>query len=344
VCATVLERTADGPEVYMKFGIAIVLPLVIIGASDAQTHASGAVHPVTGYLSITTDPGDAAVYLDGQHVGALPVQLLTVAAGEHRVRIVKTGYLENARVVTVGAGLAKSMDVRLTRTAGESAAGQVVTPVGGGGGGSKKWLYIAAAGGAAAAAGVALSNKNHAPSAAAVTASPTGTGVAAVTNISFAAQGATDPDGDSVTLTWNFGDGASATGANVSHIFAAAGSFNVSVTASDGKAEAKSTDLPVTVRNVNGTWVSNVSGTIRTWTFTQSGTNVTGTYSNSASPGTPGTLSGTMAAQRAFSGTAGLTGFQPFTVVGSFDTAVSVLTVTANGSGFVGDTLTFTRQ
>ena len=47
-----------------------------------------------------------------------------------------------------------------------------MTPVGGGGGGSKKWLYIAAAGGAAAAAGVAISNKNHAPSAATVTASP----------------------------------------------------------------------------------------------------------------------------------------------------------------------------
>ena len=74
------------------------------------------------------------------------------------------------------------------------------------------------------------------------------------------------------------------------------------------------------------------------------GTGVSGTYSNSASPGTPGTVSGTMTAQRAFSGTAGLIGFQSFTVAGSFDNAVSVLTVVANGSGFVGDTLTFTRQ
>ena len=329
----------------MKFGIAIVMPLLIIGASDAQTHASSAVRPATGYLSITTNPAEAAVFLDGQHVGVSPVQLLTVAAGEHRVRIVKTGFLENARVVTVGAGLAKNVDVRLTRTAGESAAaGQVVTRTGGGGGGSKKWLYIAAAGGAAAATGVALANRNHAPSAATVTASPTATGIAAVTNFSFAAQGATDPDGDSLTLTWNFGDGGSATGATVSHVFAAAGSFNVSVTASDGKAEAKSADVPVTVRSVSGTWVSNASGTIRTWTFTQSGTGVSGTYSNSASPGTPGTVSGTMTAQRAFSGTAGLIGFQSFTVAGSFDNAVSVLTVVANGSGFVGDTLTFTRQ
>jgi len=153
----------------MKFGIAIVLTLIIISASDAQTHASSAVRPLTGYLSITTNPSDAVVYLDGQQVGVSPVQLLTVAAGEHRVRIVKTGYLENARVVRVGAGLAKNVDVRLTRTAAESAAaGQVVSRTGGGG--SKKWLYIAVAGGAAAAAGVAMSNRNHAPSGAPITA------------------------------------------------------------------------------------------------------------------------------------------------------------------------------
>jgi hypothetical protein len=58
----------------------------------------------------------------------------------------------------------------------------------------------------------------------------------------------------------------------------------------------------------------------------------------------PGTVSGTMTAQRVFSGMAGPTGFQSFTVAGSLDNAVSVLTVVANGSGFVGDTLTFTRQ
>ena len=329
----------------MKLGIAIALfSAVIIGASDAQTHASGAVHPATGYLSITTNPADAAVYLDDQHVGASPVQLLTVVAGQHRIRIVKAGYLENARLITVGAGLARNVDVKLTRTAAESAAGQVVSKTGGGGGGSKKWLYVAAAGGAAAAAGVAVSSRNHAPSAGSVAASPTGAGVAAVTSFSFAAQGGTDPDGDSLTFTWNFGDGGSATGANVTHVFQGAGTFNVGLTVSDGKAEAKSADMPITVRNVNGTWVSNVSGTIRTWTFTQSGTSVSGTYSSNAAPGTPGTVSGTITSQRTFSGTAGLTGFQSFTVSGSFDSAVSVLTVVANGSGFVGDTLTFTRQ
>jgi len=100
----------------MKLGIAIALfSAVIIGASDAQTHASGAVHPATGYLSITTNPADAAVYLDDQHVGASPVQLLTVVAGQHRIRIVKAGYLESARMITVPAGVAKRIKVRLTR-------------------------------------------------------------------------------------------------------------------------------------------------------------------------------------------------------------------------------------
>ena len=41
----------------MKFGIAIIPPHLIIGASDAQTHANNAARPVTGYLSITTNLG-----------------------------------------------------------------------------------------------------------------------------------------------------------------------------------------------------------------------------------------------------------------------------------------------
>jgi hypothetical protein len=88
----------------MKLGIAIVLLLI-----------NSAVRPVTGYLSVATNPADAAVFVDGQHVGASPVQLLMVAAGAHRIRIVKSGYVEYERVVTVGAGVAKAVDVRLTR-------------------------------------------------------------------------------------------------------------------------------------------------------------------------------------------------------------------------------------
>ena len=314
---------------------------MVAGANGtASARAAGAI-PVGG-LSISSEPADAAVYVDGRPVGVSPVQLAAVAAGEHRVRIVKDGYLENARIVTVLAGQPTAVQVKLTRTPDASSDGQVVS--GGGGGGSKTWLYIAAAGAAAAAAGVLLSNKNHAPSAGTATVSPSGTGIAAVTTFTFTSQGATDQDGNALTLTWNFGDGATATGTTVTRTFQTAGTFNVSLTVSDGKAEAKAPDVPVTVRNVNGTWVSNIAGTTRSWTLTQSGTSVSGTYANSAAPGTPGTVSGNLSAQRAFGGTAGLVGFQPFLFEGIFDNSVASLTVVANGSGFDNTTITFTRQ
>ena len=63
----------------------------------------------------------------------------------------KSGYLENARMVTIAAGAPKTIQVTLTRMRETANAGQVVTPIGGGGGGgSKKWFYIAGAGAAAA--------------------------------------------------------------------------------------------------------------------------------------------------------------------------------------------------
>ena len=54
-----------------------------------------------GDLSLFTDPVGAGVYVDGVFAGRTPVTLRGVPAGDHRVRIVKDGYLENARVVSV---------------------------------------------------------------------------------------------------------------------------------------------------------------------------------------------------------------------------------------------------
>jgi PKD repeat protein len=44
----------------------------------------------------------------------------------------------------------------------------------------------------------------------------------------------TDADGDPLTYTWDFGDGAAGSGTGPSHTYSAAGTFNVTVTASDG--------------------------------------------------------------------------------------------------------------
>lgn len=49
----------------------------------------------------------------------------------------------------------------------------------------------------------------------------------------------TDPDGDPVTVSWDFGDGGRATGLSVTHVYARAGSYTITATASDGSAETE---------------------------------------------------------------------------------------------------------
>ena len=54
------------------------------------------------------------------------------------------------------------------------------------------------------------------------------------TLITFAAPGAFDPDGTSVSCTWYFGDGASATGQSTTHMYRTNGTFNVQLNVTDG--------------------------------------------------------------------------------------------------------------
>jgi hypothetical protein len=103
-------------------------------------------------------------------------------------------------------------------------------------------------------------------------------------NVSFTAQGASDPDGDSITITWSFGDGGTATGTTVTHAFTTSGSFAVSYKVSDGKKEATAPNLTLTVKNMSGTWRGNLVGTSTFNTvlnLTQNGAAITGSYTDS---------------------------------------------------------------
>src|SRR5688572_20604858 len=57
----------------------------------------------------------------------------------------------------------------------------------------------------------------------------------------------TDPQSSPITYSWTFGDGATATGANVSHTYATEGTFAVRVTATNGLnlSASATTNLPV---------------------------------------------------------------------------------------------------
>lgn len=68
----------------------------------------------------------------------------------------------------------------------------------------------------------------------------------------FDGSASSDADADGLTYLWNFGDGVTATGAQVAHTFAAGGSYPVILTVSDGTRLANGTDrdaVTVTINN-----------------------------------------------------------------------------------------------
>jgi chitodextrinase len=86
--------------------------------------------------------------------------------------------------------------------------------------------------------------------------------------ISFNGRGSTAPSGQTVTAyAWNFGDGATGTGATPSHIYTSAGTFNVSLTVTDttggtNVASTTATISPLPVANAGGPYTGNTNQAI----------------------------------------------------------------------------------
>jgi len=79
-------------------------------------------------------------------------------------------------------------------------------------------------------------------------------------SVSFNGQSSSDPDGSVVAYEWNFDDGATATGALVSHSFTATGTYDVTLTVRDDDGATDSVTHSVTVRASDAVgWISPVS-------------------------------------------------------------------------------------
>ena len=276
-----------------------------------------------------------------------------VKAGDHRVRVVKDGYLENARVVTVTPGKSSSLQIRLTvrnvSEASPEAQGGIsgISSGGGGGGSSKKWLYVGLAG-ARATTAVVLATRSHAPTVAQVTATPA-SGLQAGTAFSFSAVG-NDEDGDSLTYNWNFGDGGTATGVTVTHVYNIPGAFNVTVDRQRREQGSPSGTSRRHVRALTGTWTGTFFRVLNaTVTFTQTGSTFNGTYrdtllgAGTVSAGTIGLLAPGIQAPGVVVFTVTLPGFTPFTFTGRI-TDANTLDGVVNGSDFVNEPWTLRRQ
>ncbi len=66
-----------------------------------------------GLLSVATEPGGAAVYMDGVYAGASPLRLKGVDEGPHLLRFVRPHYLAEIKTVDVRAGEENKVDISL---------------------------------------------------------------------------------------------------------------------------------------------------------------------------------------------------------------------------------------
>ena len=202
---------------------------------------------VAGTLTVVTDPAGATVYVAGRPRGETPVEVAGLPAGDHRVTIVKDGYIPNSRVLALGPNEAERLSVELTAAAAGGSALQEDSEEGGGGG---WWKWAALAGGGGAAAYLLLP-KNK-PPVAGLSITPTGSGMAGATSYRFNGGSSSDPDGDQLTYSWNFGDGSSGSGVNASHVYDSPGTYSVTLTVSDGKESATATGSATVARNLDG--------------------------------------------------------------------------------------------
>ncbi len=311
---------------------------ILVVAQSTPALSSEASPPAEGGLTVKTDPAGAAVFVNGESRGVTPLELDGIAAGDHRITVVKDGYLENSRVVRVEGGQKRSLQVQLTSSAGEARHAAQIQPGGGGGGGVPAWVWIAAAAGGGTAAYFLLRDTNEPPVPGSVTLNPS-TGLQAAQSFAISSQGASDPDGDALTFSWDFGDSTTGSGQSVTKVYNNAGNFTVTVTVSDGS-ESATASATATVRGMTGNWRGNVSvgGSSIPFSFglTQSGTSVTGSYSDADGPGT---VTGSVSSPNNVSLTVRQPPFNPFTFTGRTSGDVN----SVNGTVF-GFTFNMTRQ
>jgi len=147
---------------------------------------------------------------------------------------------------------------------------------------------------------------------------------------------ANDPDGNTLTYSWTFGDSTSGSGSSVSHAYTSAGTYTATVTVSDGT-QSVTSSVSVTVNAVvppapvitSSLTASATVGTAFTYTIIATNNptsfNATGLPAGLAVNTTTGVISGTPTTARAYSVTLSATN------AGGTETATLTLSIAASG-------------
>ncbi len=128
--------------------------------------------------------------------------------------------------------------------------------------------------------------------------SPDGQALAGVTEVLFSALAGTS--GGTLVLTWDLGDGQTASGASVVHVYAKEGVFPVSLTAR-GSGGTTTLGTSVTVGNLTGIWLLSEGGGRfyeRGFNITQTGPMLSGQPYSIPDKGCLGGLQGTVTSPR----------------------------------------------
>ncbi|MEV1290360.1 ThuA domain-containing protein [Micromonospora sp. NPDC049679] len=67
--------------------------------------------------------------------------------------------------------------------------------------------------------------------------------------VQFSSAGSRDPDGQTISYAWAFGDGGTSTEANPSHVYTTAGSYTAQLTVTDSEGRSAVANVPITVGN-----------------------------------------------------------------------------------------------
>jgi len=112
---------------------------------------------------------------------------------------------------------------------------------------------------------------------------------------------ASDANGDALTMTWDLGDGQTASGASVVHVYAKEGVFPVALTVSDGRGGVTAVGSSITVGSLGGRWLLSEGGGKfyeRGFDIVQSGSALTGRPYSEPDKGCLGDLQGQMTSPR----------------------------------------------
>ena len=75
---------------------------------------SATLTPEFGFLTVTSEPSGAKVYVDDNYIGETPINQYKLSTGEHKVKVEKSGYATFTKTITIKPGETTSVKATLT--------------------------------------------------------------------------------------------------------------------------------------------------------------------------------------------------------------------------------------